>query len=188
MIWVPCKIMSKSFLDNKCVLVLLTIIWHLLRQELLLWWNLRQQRERARVFIWLLVQGSVRIRVRIRVGVRFNIKIFVAGPMRYRREFVTSAPLSWMSVHAEPLRMSTNVVDFMVIRRLYHREWNWLPYAWTMTTDKGSPRVTSYFYSALSPEGMSYIPTYMAISTAASRTEDAGFREKICAALKDEMW
>ena len=31
-----------------------------------------------------------------------------------------------MLVHAEPLRMRTNVVYFWVIRRLYRREWNWL--------------------------------------------------------------
>ena len=48
--------------------------------------------------------------------------------MRYRREFVTSAPLSWMPAHAEPLRMRTNVVEV-----------------------QGYPKagVTSYFYSAL---------------------------------------
>ena len=37
-----------------------------------------------------------------------------------------SAPLSSMPVHAEPLRMRTNVVYFRVMRRLYRREWNWL--------------------------------------------------------------
>ena len=32
------------------------------------------------------------------------------------------APLSWKAVHAKPLRMCTNVVDFKVMRRLYRRE------------------------------------------------------------------
>ena len=70
--------------------------------------------------------------------------------MRYWSLNVTSAPLSWMPVHAEPMRMRTNVVYFRVIRRLYRREWNWLMYEpASMITDKGSRRVTSYFYSAL---------------------------------------
>ena len=65
--------------------------------------------------------------------------------IRYRRPFVTSAPLSWMQDHAEPMRMRTNVVYFRVMRRLYRREWNWLCLnQQTMTTDKGSRRVTAY--------------------------------------------
>ena len=65
--------------------------------------------------------------------------------IRYWRPFVTSAPLSWMQVHAEPLRMRTDVVYFRVMRRLYRREWNWLCVnQQTMTTDKGSRRMTSY--------------------------------------------
>ena len=70
--------------------------------------------------------------------------------IRYWRLFVTSAPLSWMQVHAEPLRMCTNVVYFRVMRRLYHRKWNWLCVnQQTMTTDKGSRWVMSYSNSAL---------------------------------------
>ena len=46
--------------------------------------------------------------------------------IRYWRPFVTSAPLSLMPVHAEPLRMRTNVVYFRVMQRLYRCEWNWL--------------------------------------------------------------
>ena len=53
---------------------------------LLLRWYLRRQRIRARVIIWLLVQGSVRIRVR--VGVRFNISV------RVTREIVDGAKLT----------------------------------------------------------------------------------------------
>ena len=63
----------------------------------------------------------------------------------YWRPFVTSDPLSWMPVNAEPLRMCTNVVYFRVMWRLYRREWNWLCVnQQTMTMDKGSWRVTSY--------------------------------------------
>ena len=47
--------------------------------------------------------------------------------IRYWRPFVTSALLSWMLVHTEPLRMRTNVVyKFRVIRRLYRRKVEWL--------------------------------------------------------------
>ena len=58
-------------------------------------------------------------------------------------------------VHAYLLRMCTNVVDFRVMRRLCHREWNWQrnwqsvnqhswdPWQWTMW----SRRVTSDFNS-----------------------------------------
>ena len=66
--------------------------------------------------------------------------------MRYQREFVTSAPLSWITVHAEPLRMRTNVVDFRVIGRLYRREWNWLcvnQHPWQRTRGHGEWRRTS---------------------------------------------
>ena len=43
-----------------------------------------------------------------------------------------------MQVHAEPLRMRTNVEHFRVMRRLYRQEWNWLCVnQQTMTTDKG---------------------------------------------------
>ena len=56
-----------------------------------------------------------------------QVSALVLIPLRYWRPFVTSAPLSSMPVHAEPLRMRTNVVkNFRVIRRLYRREWNWL--------------------------------------------------------------
>ena len=44
------------------------------------------------------------------------------GTIRYWRQFITSAPLSSMPVHAEPLCMRTNVVDFRVMRTLYRRE------------------------------------------------------------------
>ena len=71
-------------------------------------------------------------------------------PMCYRREFVTSAPLSWMPVHAEPLRMRTNVEDFRVIRRLYCREWNLLcvnQHPWQRTRGHGEWRRTSIAHS-----------------------------------------
>ena len=45
--------------------------------------------------------------------------------IRYRREFVTSAPLTWMPVHAEPLRMRTNVVYF----------WPWLSEGCTVANE-----------------------------------------------------
>ena len=70
--------------------------------------------------------------------------------MRYRREFVTSAPLSWMPVHAEPLGMRTNVVDFRVIRRLYRREWIWLcmnQQPWQRSRGHGEWRRTSIAHS-----------------------------------------
>ena len=53
------------------------VIQHVLRWQLPLRWYLQRQRVRARVIIWLLVQGNVRIRVRVmvKVGVRFNISI-----------------------------------------------------------------------------------------------------------------
>ena len=70
--------------------------------------------------------------------------------IRHWRPFVNSAPLSWMQVHAEALRTRTNVVYFRVMRRLCRREWNWLcENQHTMTTDKGSRRVTSYSNSVL---------------------------------------
>ena len=46
--------------------------------------------------------------------------------MRYRREFVTSAPLSCHAGSRGPMRMRTNVVYIRVMRRLCRREWNWL--------------------------------------------------------------
>ena len=72
--------------------------------------------------------------------------------MRYWSPNVTSAPLSWKAllswkaVHAEPLRMRTNVVDFRVMRRLYRREWNWLcvnQHPWQRTRGHGVWRLTS---------------------------------------------
>ena len=69
--------------------------------------------------------------------------------MRYWREFVTSAPLSWLPVHAEPLRMCTNVVYFRVIRRMYRRKWNWLcvnQHPWQRTRGHGEWRHTSIAY------------------------------------------
>ena len=66
--------------------------------------------------------------------------------IHYRREFVNSTPMSWMPVHAEPLHMRTNVVDFRVIRRLYRREWNWLcvnQHPWQRTRGHGEWRCTS---------------------------------------------
>ena len=47
---------------------------------------------------------------------------FACLAIRYWRPFVTSPPLSWMPVKAEPLRMRTNVVYFRVMRRLYRCE------------------------------------------------------------------
>ena len=74
--------------------------------------------------------------------------------MRYRREFVTSAPLSWMPVHAEPLRMRTNVVYFRVIRRLYtfanEIDYAWTSKPWKRTRGHGEWRHTPTAYIALS--------------------------------------
>ena len=66
--------------------------------------------------------------------------------IRYWRPFVTSAPLSWMPVHAEPLRMRTNVLYFRVMRRLYRREWHLLcvnQHPWQRTRGHGVWRRTS---------------------------------------------
>ena len=73
--------------------------------------------------------------------------------MRYRREFVTSAPLSCHAGSRGPMRMRTNVVYFRVgedctvamklTMKLTMRE------PASMTTDTWSRRVTSDFYSAL---------------------------------------
>ena len=58
----------------------LVVIRHLLRQQLLLWWYLQQQRVRVRIMIGFLVQGMVRIksriRVRVRIRVMFNVSIY----------------------------------------------------------------------------------------------------------------
>ena len=70
----------------------------------------------------------------------------------YWRPFVTSAPLSSMPVHAEPLRMRTNVVYFRVMRRLYRREWNWLcvnQHPWQRTRGRGEWRHTPTSYCAV---------------------------------------
>ena len=56
--------------------------------------------------------------------------------IRYWRPFVTSAPLSRMPVHAEPLRMRTNVVYFRVICEDCTVA-NEIDYAWTSIHDNG---------------------------------------------------
>ena len=70
--------------------------------------------------------------------------------MRYRREFVTSAPLSCHAGSRGPMRMRTNIVYFRVMRRLYRREWNWLwnwlcvnQHPWQQTRGHGVWRLTS---------------------------------------------
>ena len=57
-----------------------------------------------------------------------------------------------MPVHAEPLRMRTNVVYFRVMRRLYHREWNWLcvnQHPWQRTRGHGVWRRTAIAHNDL---------------------------------------
>ena len=71
--------------------------------------------------------------------------------MRYRREFVSSAPLSCHAGSRGPMRMRTNVVYFRVMRRLYRREWNWLcvnQHPWQRTRGHGVWRLTSIAHYA----------------------------------------
>ena len=58
----------------------------------------------------------------------FSVRFKFENPklMRYRREFVTSAPLSCHAGSRGSMRMRTNVVYVRVMQRLYRREWNWL--------------------------------------------------------------
>ena len=60
----------------------------------------------------------------------------VEPAMRYRREFVTSAPLSWLPVHAEPLRMRTNAVYISELCEDCTVS-NEIDYAWTSIHDNG---------------------------------------------------
>ena len=85
--------------------------------------------------------------------------------MRYRREFVTSAPLSCHAGSRGPMRMRTNVENFRVNRRLYCREWNWLwnwlcvnQHPWQRTRGDGVWRLTSIAHCQVST-GTKYIRT-----------------------------
>ena len=61
------------------VILVLWVIRHLVRLQLLLWWYLQQQRVRVRVMtgFWDLgrVRIKIRIRVRVSVGVMFNVSV-----------------------------------------------------------------------------------------------------------------
>ena len=73
--------------------------------------------------------------------------------MRYRREFVTSAPMSCHASSRGPMRMRTNVVDFRVMQRLYRRKWNWLcvnQHPWQRTRGHGVWRLTSIAHCQVS--------------------------------------
>ena len=62
----------------------------------------------------------------------FFALLYAIGDVRHFRW----PPLLWMPVHAEPLRMRTNVVHFRVMRRLYTVA-NEIDYAWTSIHDNG---------------------------------------------------
>ena len=86
----------------------------------------------------------------IRVWFHKLVMSFICTHVEYSWNSVINTLLDavrhFRSIVTEPLRMRTNVVYFRVMRRLYHRKWNWLcvnQHPWQRTRGHGVWRRTS---------------------------------------------